>query len=125
MLCIQHQGGSTGLLQRRLRIGYGRAARVIDQLHAAGVLGPPTAPSPATCWSTSSASTSSPPRIEARTQAPPTAFHAETQRRRAAEEGAASRRRHGVANRRIGDSSRRSNGTQSAFADTKGTSGGR
>jgi S-DNA-T family DNA segregation ATPase FtsK/SpoIIIE len=40
-LCIQHQGGSTSLLQRRLRIGYGRAARIIDQLHYAGVLGPP------------------------------------------------------------------------------------
>jgi DNA segregation ATPase FtsK/SpoIIIE, S-DNA-T family len=40
-LCIQHQGGSTSLLQRRLRIGYGRAARVIDQLHHAGILGPP------------------------------------------------------------------------------------
>jgi DNA segregation ATPase FtsK/SpoIIIE, S-DNA-T family len=39
-LCIQHQGGSTSLLQRRLRIGYGRAARVIDQLHHAGILGP-------------------------------------------------------------------------------------
>jgi S-DNA-T family DNA segregation ATPase FtsK/SpoIIIE len=40
-LCIQHQGGSTSLLQRRLRIGYDRAARIIDQLHYAGVLGPP------------------------------------------------------------------------------------
>ena len=40
-LCIQHQGGSTSLLQRKLRIGYGRAARIIDQLHAAGILGPP------------------------------------------------------------------------------------
>lgn len=40
---IQHQGGSTSLLQRRLRIGYGRAARIIDQLHLAGVLGPPDA----------------------------------------------------------------------------------
>ena len=39
-LCIQHQGGSTSLLQRRLRIGYGRAARIIDQLHHAGILGP-------------------------------------------------------------------------------------
>ena len=39
--CIQHQLGSTSLLQRRLRIGYGRAARVIDQLHEAGILGPP------------------------------------------------------------------------------------
>jgi DNA segregation ATPase FtsK/SpoIIIE, S-DNA-T family len=41
VLCIQHQGGSTSLLQRRLKIGYGRAARIIDQLHYAGVLGPP------------------------------------------------------------------------------------
>ncbi|HET8654756.1 MAG TPA: DNA translocase FtsK 4TM domain-containing protein [Longimicrobiaceae bacterium] len=40
-LCIQQQGGSTSLLQRRLRIGYGRAARIIDQLHHAGILGPP------------------------------------------------------------------------------------
>ncbi|MCC6931127.1 MAG: DNA translocase FtsK 4TM domain-containing protein [Gemmatimonadaceae bacterium] len=38
--CIQHQLGSTSLLQRRLNVGYGRAARIIDQLHAAGVLGP-------------------------------------------------------------------------------------
>ncbi|CAN5640470.1 hypothetical protein BH23GEM3_BH23GEM3_01240 [soil metagenome] len=46
LLCIQHQGGSTSLLQRRLRIGYGRAARVIDQLHYAGVLGPPDGSKP-------------------------------------------------------------------------------
>ena len=39
--CIQNQGGSTSLLQRRLGIGYGRAARIIDQLEEAGVLGPP------------------------------------------------------------------------------------
>jgi S-DNA-T family DNA segregation ATPase FtsK/SpoIIIE len=39
--CIQNQGGSTSLLQRKLRIGYGRAARIIDQLHYAGILGPP------------------------------------------------------------------------------------
>jgi S-DNA-T family DNA segregation ATPase FtsK/SpoIIIE len=39
--CIQHQLGSTSLLQRKLRIGYGRAARIIDQLHDAGILGPP------------------------------------------------------------------------------------
>jgi S-DNA-T family DNA segregation ATPase FtsK/SpoIIIE len=38
---IQHQQGSTSLLQRRLKVGYGRAARIIDQLQAAGVLGPP------------------------------------------------------------------------------------
>jgi S-DNA-T family DNA segregation ATPase FtsK/SpoIIIE len=39
--CIQHQLGSTSLLQRKLRVGYGRAARIIDQLHEAGILGPP------------------------------------------------------------------------------------
>jgi len=44
--CIQNQGGSTSLLQRRLRIGYGRAARVIDQLHDAGILGPPDGSKP-------------------------------------------------------------------------------
>ena len=44
--CIQNQGGSTSLLQRKLRIGYGRAARVIDQLHAAGILGPPDGSKP-------------------------------------------------------------------------------
>ncbi|MEK7667388.1 MAG: DNA translocase FtsK, partial [Gemmatimonadota bacterium] len=38
--CIQHQLGSTSLLQRRLKIGYGRAARIIDQLEEAGILGP-------------------------------------------------------------------------------------
>jgi DNA segregation ATPase FtsK/SpoIIIE, S-DNA-T family len=45
-LCIQHQGGSTSLLQRRMRIGYGRAARVIDQLERAGVLGGPDGSKP-------------------------------------------------------------------------------
>ena len=45
-ICIQQQGGSTSLLQRRLRIGYGRAARIIDQLHGAGILGPPDGSKP-------------------------------------------------------------------------------
>jgi DNA segregation ATPase FtsK/SpoIIIE-like protein len=39
-ICVTHRDGSAVLLQRRLKIGYGRAARLIDQLHAAGVLGP-------------------------------------------------------------------------------------
>src|SRR2546423_3430859 len=43
---IQHQQGSTSLLQRRLKVGYGRAARIIDQLHAAGILGPPDGSKP-------------------------------------------------------------------------------
>jgi S-DNA-T family DNA segregation ATPase FtsK/SpoIIIE len=43
---IQHQLGSTSLLQRRLKVGYGRAARIIDQLHDAGILGPPDGSKP-------------------------------------------------------------------------------
>jgi S-DNA-T family DNA segregation ATPase FtsK/SpoIIIE len=39
-VCIQNGTGSTSLLQRRLSIGYGRAARIVDQLHDAGVIGP-------------------------------------------------------------------------------------
>ncbi|MDI6739244.1 MAG: DNA translocase FtsK 4TM domain-containing protein [Candidatus Edwardsbacteria bacterium] len=39
-LVIRHQQGSVSLLQRRLKIGYSRAARLIDQLEAAGVVGP-------------------------------------------------------------------------------------
>jgi len=45
-ICIQHRQGSTSLLQRKLRIGYGRAARIVDQLHQAGVLGPPDGSKP-------------------------------------------------------------------------------
>jgi len=45
-VCIQNQQGSTSLLQRKLKVGYGRAARIIDQLHLAGVLGPPDASKP-------------------------------------------------------------------------------
>lgn len=45
-LVIQNQQGSTSLLQRRLKIGYGRAARIVDQLHAAGIVGPPEGSKP-------------------------------------------------------------------------------
>jgi len=34
-ICIQNQQGSTSLLQRKLKVGYGRAARMIDQLSIA------------------------------------------------------------------------------------------
>jgi S-DNA-T family DNA segregation ATPase FtsK/SpoIIIE len=37
---VQHQQGSTSLLQRRLKVGYGRAARIVDQLEQAGIVGP-------------------------------------------------------------------------------------
>ncbi len=39
-LVVRHQQGSVSLLQRRLKVGYSRAARLIDQLEAAGVVGP-------------------------------------------------------------------------------------
>lgn len=38
-LVVRHQQGSISLLQRRLKIGYSRAARLIDQLEAAGIVG--------------------------------------------------------------------------------------
>ncbi|MBC7448016.1 MAG: DNA translocase FtsK [Hymenobacteraceae bacterium] len=37
---VTHQQGSTSLLQRRLKLGYNRAGRLIDQLEKAGVVGP-------------------------------------------------------------------------------------
>ena len=37
---LQHQSGSTSLIQRKLKLGYNRAGRIIDQLEAAGIVGP-------------------------------------------------------------------------------------
>lgn len=45
-ICISNEQGSTSLLQRKLRVGYGRAARIVDQLHEAGVVGPPDGSKP-------------------------------------------------------------------------------
>ena len=39
MLVIAQQG-SASLLQRKLKLGYNRAGRIIDQLEAAGIVGP-------------------------------------------------------------------------------------
>jgi len=39
-LVVQHQHGSTSLIQRKLKLGYNRAGRIIDQLEAAGIVGP-------------------------------------------------------------------------------------
>ena len=36
----QYDRASASLLQRRLRIGYARAARLLDELEAAGIIGP-------------------------------------------------------------------------------------
>ena len=39
-LIVTHQQGSTSLIQRKMKLGYNRAGRIIDQLEAAGVVGP-------------------------------------------------------------------------------------
>ncbi|NOY05444.1 MAG: DNA translocase FtsK [Chlorobi bacterium] len=39
-LVVHYQQGSVSLIQRRLRIGYTRAARIVDELEACGILGP-------------------------------------------------------------------------------------
>lgn len=39
-IIVQHQQGSASLLQRRLNLGYNRAGRLIDQMEAAGIVGP-------------------------------------------------------------------------------------
>ena len=39
-LIVQNQIGSTSLLQRRMKLGYNRAGRLMDQLEVAGIVGP-------------------------------------------------------------------------------------
>lgn len=39
-IIVIHQQGSASLLQRKLKLGYNRAGRIIDQLEAAGIIGP-------------------------------------------------------------------------------------
>lgn len=39
-MIVSHQQGSTSLIQRKLKLGYNRAGRLIDQLEAAGIVGP-------------------------------------------------------------------------------------
>ena len=39
-IVVQTQQGSTSMLQRRLKLGYNRAGRIIDQLEKAGIVGP-------------------------------------------------------------------------------------
>lgn len=40
IIVVQNQQGSTSLLQRRMKLGYNRAGRLMDQLEAAGIVGP-------------------------------------------------------------------------------------
>lgn len=39
-LIVLHQQGSTSLIQRKLKLGYNRSGRIIDQLEATGIVGP-------------------------------------------------------------------------------------
>ncbi|MFY0687292.1 MAG: DNA translocase FtsK 4TM domain-containing protein [Cyclobacteriaceae bacterium] len=39
-MIVVHQQGSTSLIQRKMKLGYNRAGRIIDQLEAAGIVGP-------------------------------------------------------------------------------------
>ena len=39
-LIVQNQSGSTSLIQRRMKLGYNRAGRLMDQLESAGIVGP-------------------------------------------------------------------------------------
>jgi len=39
-LIVTHQQGSTSLIQRKMKLGYNRAGRIMDQLEMCGIVGP-------------------------------------------------------------------------------------
>ena len=39
-IVVLHQQGSASLLQRKLKLGYNRAGRIVDQLEGMGIIGP-------------------------------------------------------------------------------------
>ncbi len=49
---VQFKQGSTSLLQRKLHIGYSRAARLLDQLEQQGIVGPPDGSKPREVYQT-------------------------------------------------------------------------
>ncbi len=45
-LIVETQQGSTSLIQRKFNLGYNRAGRIMDQMEAAGIVGPPEGSKP-------------------------------------------------------------------------------
>ena len=45
-IAIDARTVSTSMLQRRLKLGYGRAARIIDEMEERGIVGPPDGSKP-------------------------------------------------------------------------------
>jgi S-DNA-T family DNA segregation ATPase FtsK/SpoIIIE len=45
-MVVRHQQGSVSLLQRRLKLGFSRAARIMDELEQCGIVGPPDGSKP-------------------------------------------------------------------------------
>lgn len=45
-MVVEMQGASVSMIQRKFRVGYARAARIVDQMEARGVVGPPDGSKP-------------------------------------------------------------------------------
>jgi S-DNA-T family DNA segregation ATPase FtsK/SpoIIIE len=45
-IVLEMSKASTSTLQRRLRLGYGRAARILDMMYKDGIIGPPDGSKP-------------------------------------------------------------------------------
>lgn len=78
-LVIDEKKASTSYIQRRLKIGYSRAARILDELEQAGIVGPGNGAKPREILSDGAETPKAAPVIRPITQASaPAAFHAVT-----------------------------------------------